>query len=157
MRLLRLFYAAHFSPCGSTLVCLRRQGSVLIVKNIGKVISGQFSLADTALEIDLHHLSSPGLFGAPTVRHGKYLAVAEGRISVATVSLFLATLHIFYSHGVRILACLSSHSTTGIDSLFQKPRISMLLSGAHLSLMLSYARHSASNIRIHCAISRVFK
>ncbi|KAF7979354.1 hypothetical protein HWV62_42793 [Athelia sp. TMB] len=47
------FVAAHFSPSGSNLVCMRRTGKILLVKNVSSVIGGHVALTDNSLNIDL--------------------------------------------------------------------------------------------------------
>lgn len=74
------FVAAHITPCGSVLVALMSFGRVIIVSNLERVVAGEVTLEDAAMEIHLH--SSP--VAPALVRFSTYLALDEGRIAAAT-------------------------------------------------------------------------
>lgn len=81
---------AHVSPCQTILVAVLNFGRILIVSNLESVISGEISLEDAALEIDLNNSSlPPSLFSL--LKYMNYLAVAEGRIGIATVRIACAS------------------------------------------------------------------
>ncbi|KZP28040.1 hypothetical protein FIBSPDRAFT_947948 [Athelia psychrophila] len=80
------FVAAHFSPCGSNLVCMRSTGKILLIKNIERVVRGEMALTNSAVQIDLH----------PDQKYitATYLAVGVGRIAVATgAGIFVISLN----------------------------------------------------------------
>lgn len=77
---------AHISPCQTVLVAALNFGRVLIVGHLESVISGQVSLEDATLEIDLNNSPlPPSLFSL--LQYTNYLAVTEGRVGIATVCL----------------------------------------------------------------------
>ncbi|EMD33102.1 hypothetical protein CERSUDRAFT_118157 [Gelatoporia subvermispora B] len=88
-----MFLAVHVSPCGRELAAMLSDDRLLLIEDFERIVKGQASFEDVALEVKLSGVPQDGDGGWMPDVLSVYLALDHGRVGVVTTAgLYLITL-----------------------------------------------------------------